>query len=270
MKYKMIALDLDGTLTNSKKEVSAHTRDVLIDIQKKGAVVALATGRPINGAVAISQELELDIYGGFILSFNGGVIQNCKTKEIVFQQKIPAAYIPRLGEASRRFQVPIVTYQGDEILTEDTTDKYVRIEAGINKMKVRELNNFAEEVNFPVTKCLMVGDGWYLEQILSKMRREFGHILNIFRSEPYFMEITPPGVDKAFGLEQLLRYTGISREELICCGDGYNDISMLQFAGLGVAMENARDEVKAVADIITETNDNDGVACIVENYMKNR
>ena len=84
------------------------------------------------------------------------------------------------------------------------------------------------------------------------------------------MEITPPGVDKAFGLEQLLRYTGISREELICCGDGYNDISMLQFAGLGVAMENARDEVKAVADIITETNDNDGVACIVENYMKNR
>ncbi|MEI3265675.1 MAG: HAD hydrolase family protein [Frisingicoccus sp.] len=59
-------------------------------------------------------------------------------------------------------------------------------------------------------------------------------------------------------------------EELICCGDGYNDISMLQFAGLGVAMENARDEVKAVADIITETNDNDGVACIVENYMKNR
>ena len=166
MKYKMIALDLDGTLTNSKKEVSAHTRNVLIDVQKKGAVVVLATGRPINGAVALSRDLELDVYGGYILSFNGGIIQNCKTKEIIFQQKIPAAYIPKLGAASRRFQVPIVTYQGDDILTEDTTDKYVRLEAGINKMKIRELNNFSEEINFPVTKCLMVGDGWYLEQIL--------------------------------------------------------------------------------------------------------
>lgn len=270
MKYKMIALDLDGTLTNSKKEVSAHTRKTLIDVQKDGAIVVLATGRPINGAVAISQELELDTYGGYILSFNGGIIQNCKTKEIIFQQKIPAEYIPRLGEASRRFQVPIITYQGDYILTEDTTDKYVRLEAGINRMKVRELNDFSEEIHFPVTKCLMVGEGWYLEQILPKMRKEFGNILNIFRSEPYFMEITPPGVDKAFGLEQLLQRTGIHREELICCGDGYNDISMIEFAGLGAAMENAQNEVKAVADIITDTNDNDGVAYIVENYMKNR
>lgn len=89
MKYKMIALDLDGTLTDSKKEVSAHTRNVLIDIQKKGVVVVLATGRPINGALSISRELELDVYGGYILSFNGGIIQNCKTKEIIFQQKIP-------------------------------------------------------------------------------------------------------------------------------------------------------------------------------------
>ena len=270
MKYKMIALDLDGTLTNSKKEVSSHTRDVLIDIQKKGAVVVLATGRPINGAVAISQELELDVYGGYILSFNGGIIQNCRTKEIIFQQKIPAEYIPRLGAASRRFQVPIVTYQGDYILTEDTTDKYVRLEAGINKMEIRELNNFSEEVHFPVTKCLMVGDGWYLEQILPEMRKEFGKILNIFRSEPYFMEITPPGVDKAFGLAQLLEHTGIQREELICCGDGFNDISMIQFAGLGVAMENAQNDVKAVADILTDTNDDNGVAHVVEKYMKNR
>lgn len=269
MNYKMIAVDLDGTLTNSQKEISAHTRDALIDIQKKGMTVVLATGRPINGAVALSQELELDVYGGYILAFNGGLIQNCRTGEAVFQKEIPAEYIPQLGAASRKYQLPIVTYHGDDILTEDTMDKYVRLEAGINKMPVKEVHDFSTEINFPVTKCLMVGDGWYLEEILPGMKKEFGGRLNIFRSEPYFMEITPLGVHKAAGLEALLKYIGISREEMIAVGDGYNDISMIEFAGLGVAMDNAQPDVKAVADIITDTNDNDGVAHIVEKYMKN-
>ncbi len=269
MNYKMIALDLDGTLTNSQKEVTDHTKKVLIDIQKEGKIVVLATGRPIQGALGIAKELELDVYGGYILSFNGGIIQNCKTGEIVFQQKIPTELIPRLGEASRRYQVPILTYQGDSIITEDTMDKYVRIEAAINKMPVKALDNFAEEVTFPVTKCLMVADGWILEGILPQMQKEFGEVLNIFRSEPFFMELTPPGIDKAQSLERLLELTGVKREELIACGDGFNDVSMIKYAGLGVAMANAQDAVKEVADEVTVSNDEDGVALIVEKYMKN-
>ena len=269
MEYKMIALDLDGTLTNSKKEVTPHTKEVLMDIQKQGKIVVLATGRPIQGALGIAKQLELDVYGGYILSFNGGIIQNCKTGEVVFQQQIPAELIPRLGEASRRFQVPIMTYEGDYIITEDTTDKYVRIEAGINKMPIKALNDFSEEVTFPVTKCLMVADGWILEEILPKMQKEFGDVLNIFRSEPFFMELTPPGIDKAKSLERLLELTGLKREELIACGDGYNDVSMIKYAGLGVAMSNAQTAVKEVADEITLSNDEDGVALIVEKYMKN-
>ena len=188
----------------------------------------------------------------------------------MFQQKIPTELIPRLGDASRRYQVPIMTYEGDYIITEDTTDKYVRIEAGINKMPIKALNDFSEEVTFPVTKCLMVADGWVLEEILPKMQKEFGDVLNIFRSEPFFMELTPPGIDKATSLERLLELTGLKREELIACGDGFNDVSMIKYAGLGVAMSNAQDAVKEVADEITLSNDEDGVALIVEKYMKNK
>ena len=270
MEYKMIALDLDGTLTNSKKVVTPRTKEVLIDIQKQGKIVVLATGRPIQGALHIAKELKLDIYGGYILSFNGGIIQNCKTGEIVFQQQIPVELIPRLGEASRRYQVPIMTYDGDSIITEDTTDKYVRIEAGINKMPIKALNDFSEEVNFPVTKCLMVADGWILEGIMPKMKKEFGDVLNIFRSEPFFMELTPPGIDKANSLDRLLEITGLKREELIACGDGFNDVSMIKLAGLGVAMANAQEAVKEVADEVTVSNDEDGVALIVGKYMKNK
>ena len=152
MEYKMIALDLDGTLTNSKKEITPHTKEVLMDIQKQGKTVVLATGRPIQGALHIAKELELDVYGGYILSFNGGIIQNCKTGEVVFRQQIPVELIPRLGEASRKYQVPIMTYEGDYVITEDTTDKYVRLEAAINRMPIKALDDFSEEVTFPVTK----------------------------------------------------------------------------------------------------------------------
>ncbi len=112
MDYKMIAVDLDGTLTNSQKEISAHTREILINIQKQGVTVVLATGRPINGAVDLSRELEMDIYGGYILAFNGGLIQSCRSGEVIFRKEIPAEYIPQLGRASRKYQLPIVTYQG--------------------------------------------------------------------------------------------------------------------------------------------------------------
>ena len=270
MNYKMIALDLDGTLTNSEKKVSPRTKETLIDIQKQGKIGVLATGRPIQGAVDIAKELELVVYGGYILSFNGGIIQNCKTGEILFQKQIPVELIGKLGEASRKYQVPILTYREGHIITEDTTDEYVRLEAAINKMPIEELHNFSEEVDFSVTKCLMVGDGWYIEQILPKMQKAFGDALTIFRSEPFFMEIMPQGIDKGRGLEYLLGITGIQREELIACGDGFIDVSMLQYAGLGVAMENAQDAVKEAADEITLSNDADGVACIVEKYMKNK
>lgn len=269
MKYKMIALDLDGTLTNSKKEVSEYTKRILIELQEQGGIVVITTGRPIQGAIPIAKILELDVYGGYILSFNGGLIINCKTGQEIFKAEISNEFVSRLGDSARKYQVPILTYAGDEIITEDTTDKYVRLEAGINHMPVKALYDFKEEVTFPVPKCLMVADGWYLENVLPKMQKEFGEYLNIFRSEPFFMEVMPLGVDKASGLKRILEVTGIGREELIACGDGFNDVSMIEFAGLGVAMENAQDAVKAIADEITDSNDDDGVARIVEKYMKN-
>lgn len=268
MKYKMLALDLDGTLTNSKKEISEYTKDVLMQLQKRGGILVLATGRPIQGALTIAKLLEMDVYGGYIVSFNGGLIMDCRTGEILFKAEISQKLVKQLGEAAHRYQVPILTYQEEKILTEDTTDRYVRLEAGINHMPIVSLYDFIEEVTFPVPKCLMVADGWYLETILPKMQKEFDKELNIFRSEPFFMEIMPLGIDKANGLEKLLKMKGIRREELIACGDGFNDVSMLQFAGLGVAMENAQAAVKEAADEVTASNDADGVARIVEKYMK--
>lgn len=98
-------------------------------------------------------------------------------------------------------------------------------------------------------------------------KEALGKELNVFRSDPFFLEILPAGIDKAYGLQKLIDVLGIKREEVIACGDGYNDITMVKFAGLGVAMGNAVEQTKAAADYITLSNDDDGVAAVVEKFI---
>ena len=100
-----------------------------------------------------------------------------------------------------------------------------------------------------------------------KLQEEFGEEFSIYRSEPFFVEIMPKNVDKAATLQKLCDYLGITKDDLVACGDGYNDVSMIKFAGVGVAMGNAKPEVKEVADVITGTNDEDGLVDIVNKYF---
>jgi hypothetical protein len=104
-------------------------------------------------------------------------------------------------------------------------------------------------------------------QYVTLLSREFEGVLNIGRSEPFFVEITAPGVDKADTLSKIISEIGIRHEDVICCGDGFNDKTMIAYAGLGVAMENAQEEVKAVADYITASNDADGIAEVVYKFV---
>ena len=124
-----------------------------------------------------------------------------------------------------------------------------------------------EEVDFEPDKFLFVGEPLYIESILPDMQRRFAGKLNIFRSEPYFMEIVPLGIDKARSLDRLLDKLGMTSENLVACGDGFNDISMVNFAGMGVAMANACAETKAVANYIAPSNDEDGVADAIKKFF---
>lgn len=267
MKYKVLVLDIDGTLTNSKKEITERTKVALRKAQENGVVVVLASGRPTPGIKPIAEEIELAKYGGFILSFNGAVITNYQTKEVIFEKVLPDGVVPLLYEESQKANVSIVSYLDDVIITETPDNQYVEIEAFINKMQVQKVDNFVDALRAPVTKCLMVGEPEKLVKEEERLKKKIGNRLNIYRSEPFFLEIMPQNIDKAYSLEKLLKHLGLTREQMIACGDGFNDRSMIEFAGLGVAMCNAQDAVKEVADLITLTNDEDGVALVVEDYM---
>lgn len=267
MKYKVLVLDIDGTLTNTKKEITYRTKSAITRIMEQGVTVVLASGRPISGIEPIARELELDKYNGYILAFNGARIIECSNKKIIHDQTLSRDMILKLYDLSKLYNVSILSYDKDSIVTEMPNDEYVNIEARINKMPIKEVENFKEYVDYPVNKCLMVGEGEYLAKVEEEVREKVKGEISVYRSEPYFLECVPLNIDKAASLEKLLEYIHCTKDEMIACGDGYNDISMIKYAGLGVAMENAREEVKEVADILTLSNDEDGVAHIIDKFF---
>ena len=266
MKYKLLVLDLDGTLTNSKKEITRHTKETLIKAQEAGLKVVLASGRPTYGVAPLANELELQKYEGYILAYNGGEIIDWKTRELMYEKQLDSDLLPYLYRCDKENDFAIVTYENEYVLTEKPDDEYVLKEALLNVMKIKKVDNFLEAVKHPITKCLIVGEPSRLALLEKEMYEKLKDRMGVFRSEPYFLELVPKGIDKAQSLSVLLEEIGMTKNEMIAIGDGFNDLSMIQYAGLGIAMENAQDVVKQAADFITLSNEEDGVAYAVEKF----
>ena len=267
MAYEVLVLDIDGTLTTTEKKISEDTFKAIRNIQKRGHKIVLASGRPTPGIWPVAKELNMRTYGGFILSFNGAKIIDCSTNKVIYQKTLPHELLPEIYEAALYYKTGLVTYDEDKILVATKVDEFVKKEAWINKLPFVEIPDFLNHVNFPINKCLMTGEPEYLAEVELKMKERFAGRLNIFRSEPCFLEIVSLGIDKAKALGNLLDYLHLSREQMITCGDGYNDITMIQYAGMGVAMANAQQKVKEVADYITLSNDNNGIAHVINEFM---
>ena len=248
MDYKIIVLDLDGTLTNRDKVITPRTKEALMKAQEAGKIVVLASGRPTAGVEPLAKELDLARFGSYILSYNGGMIT-------------------KIMDLAKEYGVDFLTYEGEEIITNNDQCVYAHKESKINHLPLRQVDNMEEHVNFPVAKFLLLDDGDYLATVEPKVKAAMGKNFAVYRSEPYFLEVLPKGIDKAQSLERLLQHLGMTKEEMIACGDGYNDLTMIQYAGLGVAMENAVLPVRKAADYITASNNDDGVGLVVEKFM---
>ncbi len=266
MEYKIIALDLDGTLTDSKKVITPKTRDALMKFQENGGKLILASGRPTMGIYPKAKELCLDKFGGYILAFNGGRVIDCKTDKTIFQTKFPCEYIPEICDVIKDYPVGINTYQNDKIIVGNNLNDYTRLEAKINDMKIEYVNDFVSYVDFDINKCLLQGEPSYILELEGIFSEKYKDKLGIFKSESFFLEMVPNGIDKAASIDRLIKSIGIKTEECIACGDGFNDVSMIEYAGLGVAMSNAKNEVKNVADFVTLSNDEDGIAYVLEKF----
>ena len=264
--YRAIALDLDGTLTNHEKVVTPKTREALLKAAANGAVIILASGRPTYGIESVAECLELNQRGGYILSYNGGNIVNAKTGEKLFSQFLPDEVIPELYAYAKEHGHALLGYAGNEIITEMPDDQYVKEESRINKMNIRKVDNLFESLEPHPTKLLMTGDPTLMLKAEEELVEKLGDRMDIFRSASFFLELVPKGIDKAKSLTRLLTKINLTPADLIAFGDGYNDLSMLKLAGMGVAMENAAPEVRAEADYVTLSNEEDGVAAALTHF----
>ena len=208
---KVLALDLDGTLTNSQKEVTPRTRAALDAAIAKGVTIVLASGRPTAGVLPLAKELGLDKKGGCILSYNGELCAFAAAQDVA-----------------------IITYNKEGVVTERPDDPWALRECFTCKLPMTGVDDLAKYVDYPICKMLITLDPARRDEVWAAGKKQFdGRI-----------------------------------ENLMACGDGLNDRSMIEYAGVGVAMQNAEEPVKAVADYVTAAdNDHDGVAEAVEKFI---
>lgn len=268
MDYKLLVLDVDGTLLTDEGTISKRTLAAIKKVQQTGVTVVLASGRPLHGLWPIAKGLDLDKYGGYILAYNGAQIIDAPSGKILLSQTIEQESIPYLEKQANKHGVAIFTYNDSEVLTNDAKSPYILREAAINNMKVREFKPLSLAVDFNPHKCILVNDN--IEEIAhleEEIKMRLDGVMNVFRTEPYFLEVVPKLIDKANALGVLLETFNVDAKDMIVIGNGKADYSMIQLAGLGVAMGNAIDSVKRCADIITASNNEDGVALIIEEHI---
>ena len=268
MKHKLLVLDVDGTLLNDTQEISKRTLAALLKIQQMGVRIVLASGRPTYGLMPLVKALELSNYGGFIIPYNGCQIIKAQNGEIMFERQINPEMLPYLEKKARKNGFAIFTYRGDTIITSSLDNKYIQHEALLNNLKILKEEEFSIAIDFSPCKCMLVSeDEEALIGLEQHWEKRLNGTLDTFRSEPYFLEVVPCGIDKANSLGVLLEQLGVAREEVIAIGDGVCDVTMLQLAGMGIAMGHSQDSVKACADYVTASNEEDGVALAVEKFI---
>jgi len=267
MKKKVLVLDIDGTLTNSKKEITPATLQAIAELQRRGHIVVLASGRPTAGLRVMTEKLHFAENGGYILSYNGGCVTYVPTGETVFKNLLPD-YVPAWMHAyALDHDMGMCTYLGQDMLFGTQSNRYLEYEARINGIDMKHVDSFDPYMHTDFFKVLLTATPTRAQEMEKRLAHRFMNRLSIYRSEPYFIEVMPRGVNKASAIAGLLERLGLEREDTIACGDGLNDLSMIRYAGLGVAMGNAQPEVKQAADYVTLTNDEDGLVPVIERFI---
>lgn len=271
-KVKLIGMDLDGTLLTTKKELTAYTREVLSRAVKQGIIVMPATGRPLKG---ITDDL-LEFSGfRYAVTANGGRVLNIRTGETLFEELVPAETAGKVLEILGHYDtLREIYFDGVGYAQEDALQNISRYleEAPMmeyimrTRIAVPDLWAKFEEENRAVDKVqgLFVS----LEErnmAIHELREVSG--IEITGALKKNIEVNAAGVNKGRALLRLGELLGIRREEIMAFGDGANDLKMIKEVGVGVAMENAKDELKEAADYIAGSNDKDGVARFIETYV---
>ena len=267
MKYKMLVVDMDDTLLTDNHEISNENKEMLLRAQEMGVYVVLASGRPTSAMIEFAKELQCDINNSFMISFNGSVITDLKEDKILFEHSLTKEQIHSLYDFSQQNNTHIITYIDGHIISERNSE-YIDIEKNITGLKLNIVNSFKDTVTTSAVKCILLEEPEYLKSVELVLKAVMPD-LSICMSKPFFLEAAPNGIDKGASIKILAEKLNIHPSEIIAVGNAGNDLTMVQYAGLGVWVDNVDPELRNFADVIVASNNNHGVAEVVRRFILN-
>ncbi|MCH5299200.1 MAG: HAD family phosphatase [Ruminococcus sp.] len=266
MKYKMIAVDIDDTLLNSRKELSPRTKNTLIKAQQNGIRVVIATGRMPYGAKKYAEMLDVFHYDGYYMSFNGGAIFNARG-ECISRTYLDRRLVEPVYSILRPTTATVVVHKDGKMYADRKVNPYTDRPSWSNGLPLNLVDDIAEFVDWDLHKIVIVDEPEKLKIIQQTVLEKFGKYVDAYFSAPYFLEVMPKGINKGKALEIICMDCGLDLSEVIAFGDNFNDVSMIETAGLGIAMGNAEVELKNAADFVTDDCDHDGIALALERFV---
>ena len=267
---KLIAIDIDGTLINSKHEITPRVHAALTKAKEQGVYVVLCTGRPLPGVQGYLKELNLINDRDFVVTYNGSLVQKTGTGESLVRFGMTMDDLKLMDDYHQQYGVHYHAIDEKNIyVTTPDIGKYSYMERDLVGMPIvqQPLDQFDPNATF--SKMMFVDEPEILENLIPNLSDSFKENHNIVRSMPVYLEVLHPQASKGHAVAKLAELLGLDASEVMCIGDQGNDKDMIEYAGMGVAMGNAIDEIKALANFITTTCDEDGVAVAVETHVLN-
>ena len=261
----MLVLDMDDTLLTDDHTISNENKEMLFKAKELGVHIVLASGRPTPAMTAYAKELQLD--NSFMISYNGAVITDLKEDKVIFEQTLTQEQIHELYDYSLKSNTHIITYVDGKIVSE-TDSEYIEIEKNITGLVHNKVVSFKEEVQSSAVKCILLEEPTYLKEVEKDLKAAMPH-LSVSMSKPFFLEVAQNGIDKGASIKFLAEKLNILQSEIIAVGNAGNDLTMIQYAGLGVWVDNVDAELRDKGDVVVASNNDHGVAEVVRRFILN-
>ncbi|HEY2493378.1 MAG TPA: Cof-type HAD-IIB family hydrolase [Paenibacillus sp.] len=263
--YKLIAIDIDDTLINDDKEVLPSTQTALEQAVARDVIVTLATGRAYASAKNLARQTGLNVP---IITYQGALIKNLMDEKVLYERFVPKDAARKLFHYCIEHDLHVQTYIDDKTYAREENQKLIDY-CTLNGTPYYIEPDLAKMIEQPTPKMLIIDDPAYLDEISPILRELLGNEVHITKSKPHFLEIMHHEGTKGHALTFLADHFNCDLSETIAIGDSWNDHEMLEAAGLGVAMGNAIDALKEIADYVTLSNNEDGIQQVIEKFVLN-
>ncbi len=268
MSYDLIAIDIDGTLVGRNHTVSDPVFKAIQRVKKAGKKIVLCTGRPFPGASPYMEELRLNEEGDYMITYHGALVQRTDTLETVIHHELGLNHFKEWHGLASSLNSNLHAVRNDGVFTDlRDLNRFALVEPYINNipLRIRSINEFDSDLTY--SKFLMADEFEIIQELDNHIPAEFRQKYTVVRSMDNTIEVLNKEASKGQSLRELATLLNIPQERVMAIGDSGNDIDMVEYAGLGVAMGNAIPAVKAAANVITDSNEEDGVATAINRYV---